>query len=219
MVRIWLAEFIGTFALVVAGVGAIVSGSGTLAVSLTFGSAVAVMISAVGSISAAHFNPAVTVGFFVMRRITLLQVFLYWSAEITGSVVAMLVLKAWFGLERLSLVKFGATTLAPHLTPWTGIGVEAILTFFLMFVIATMVIQKHALAGIYIGLTVGLGALSGGVLTGASMNPARTFGPALIGDIWAAHWVYWVGPILGASIAALAAEFLWQRDNGFSRLP
>ena len=211
--RIWLAEFIGTFALVFAGVGAIASGLNALGVSLAFGFAVAVMISAVGPISAAHFNPAVTVGFLVLRRITLAQLFLYWSAEITGAVVAMFVLKSWYGVERLSAVGFGATVLAPDLSPWVGVGIEAVLTFFLMFVIATIVIQKHALDGVYIGLTVALGALAGGALTGASMNPARTLGPALVGDVWVTHWVYWLGPILGASVAALTAQYLWQADE------
>ena len=155
-----------------------------------------------------------TVGFLVLRRITVAQLFLYWSAEITGAVVAMLALRSWYGVERLSAVSFGATVLAPDLSPWVGVGIEAVLTFFLMFVIATIVIQKHALDGIYIGLTVALGSLAGGALTGASMNPARTLGPALVGDVWVTHWVYWLGPILGASVAALTAQYLWQADEG-----
>ncbi len=211
--RIWLAEFIGTFALVFVGIGTIASGISPVGVALAFGFVVAVMISAVGPISAAHFNPAVTVGFFVMRRITLPQLFLYWSAELSGAVIAMLTLNAWYGEERLSSVRFGTTQLAPTVTPWIGIGVEAVLTFFLMFVIATIVIQKHALDGLYIGLTVALGALAGGALTGASMNPARSFGPALIGNVWTLHWVYWLGPLLGAVAASLTAQYLWQADD------
>ncbi len=211
--RIWLAEFIGTFALVFVGVGTIASGISPVGVALAFGFVVAVMISAVGPISAAHFNPAVTVGFFVMRRITLPQLFLYWSAELSGAVTAMLALSTWYGEERLSAIRFGTTQLAADITPWVGVGLEAVLTFFLMFVIATIVIQKHALDGLYIGLTVALGALAGGALTGASMNPARSFGPALIGNVWTLHWVYWLGPLLGAVVAALTAQYLWQAEG------
>ena len=211
--RIWLAEFIGTFALVFVGVGAIASGLSPIGVALAFGFVVAVMISAVGPISAAHFNPAVTVGFWVMRRITLPQLFLYWSAELSGAVIAMLTLRVWYGEERLSAVSFGTTQLAADITPWKGVGIEAVLTFFLMFVIATIVIQKHALDGLYIGLTVALGALAGGALTGASMNPARSLGPALLGDRWNHHWVYWLGPLLGAVVASLMAQYLWQADE------
>ena len=148
-----------------------------------------------------------------MRRITLPQLFLYWSAELSGAIIAMLTLRVWYGEERLSAVSFGTTQLAADITPWVGVGLEAILTFFLMFVIVTIVIQKHALDGLYIGLTVALGALAGGALTGASMNPARSFGPALIGNIWTLHWVYWLGPLLGAVVAAFTAQYLWQAEG------
>ncbi len=217
--RIWLAEFIGAFALVFIGVGAIASSLPPVGVALAFGLVVAVMVSAVGPISAAHFNPAVTVGFLVLRRITLWQVLLYWSAQIAGALAAMLLLRAWYGAERLTLVAYGATRLAPDLSPWAGVGIEAVLTFLLMFVIAAIVIQKHALDGVYIGLTVTVGALAGGALTGASMNPACSFAPALLSGIWSDHWVYWLGPTLGASLAAMAAQALWPtNDDPLARL-
>ena len=210
MTRIWLAEFIGTFALVFVGIAALAAGASSLAIAFAFGLTVAVMIAAVGALSFAHFNPAVTVGFFVLRRITFKELLLYWSAELTGAVVAVLALKTFYGAERLEPVTYGATLLAPDVSVLQGSFVEAILTFFLMFVIATCVIQKQAQAGLYIGFTVTLGALAGGALTGASMNPARSFAPALFAGAWSHHWLYWLAPLVGASVGALVAAYLWQ---------
>ena len=210
MTRIWLAEFIGTFALVFAGIAAIASGASGLAVAFAFGLTVAVMIAAVGALSFAHFNPAVTVGFFVLRRITFRELLLYWSAELAGAITAVLALRTFYGAERLEPVTYGATLLAPGVSILQGVAVEIILTFFLMFVIATCVIQKQAQAGLYIGFTVTLGAIAGGALTGASMNPARSLAPALFAGAWAHHWLYWLAPILGAVVAALVAAYLWQ---------
>jgi aquaporin TIP len=211
--KIWLAEFIGTFALVFAGIGAIASGGEGLAVAFAFGLTVAVMIASVGGISFAHFNPAVTVGFFVLGRITFLQLLLYWSAELLGATAAIFLLQFFYGTERLATVGYGLTQLAPDISPFVAVGVEAVLTFFLFFVIATCVIQHHPQPGLYIGFTVTLCAIAGGTITGASMNPARSFAPALAANIWTHHWVYWLGPILGAILAALAARFLWQPSN------
>ena len=207
--RVWLAEFIGTFALVFVGVGAIAAGVSPVGVALAFGFVVATMIAALGPVSAAHFNPAVTVGFFVLRRVMAAAVPLYWSAQLGGATVAMLALRVAYGAERLASVGFGATRLAPELNLWVGVGLEAVLTFFLMFVIASLVLQKHVLDGLYIGLTVSACVFAGGVLTGASLNPARSFGPALVGGIWQAHWVYWLGPLVGAVVGAVAAQYLW----------
>lgn len=208
--RIWLAEFIGTFALVFAGIGAIASGAEGLAVAFTFGLTVAVMIASVGGISFAHFNPAVTVGFFVLGRINFLQLLLYWSAELLGATTAIGLLQFFYGAERLAAVNYGVTHLAPDIFPFVGVGIEAVLTFFLFFVIATCVIQKQPQAALYIGFTVTLCAIAGGALTGASLNPARSFAPALAANLWTYQWVYWLGPMLGAVLAALTAKFLWQ---------
>jgi aquaporin TIP len=210
--KIWLAEFIGTFALVFVGIGALASGAEGLAVAFAFGLTVAVMIAAVGAISFAHFNPAVTVGFFMLGRITFPQLLVYWSAELLGATVAMFLLRFFYGVDRLETVRYGVTQLAPDISPLVGAGLEAVLTSFLFFVIAACVIQKHPQPGLYIGFTVTLCALAGGAMTGASMNPARSFAPALFGNFWLHHWVYWLGPLLGAILAALAAKFLWQNS-------
>jgi aquaporin TIP len=211
--KIWLAEFIGTFALLFVGVGAIASGAESLAVAFAFGLTVAVMIASVGGISFAHFNPAVTVGFFVLGRINFIQLLLYWSAELLGATAAIFLLKLFYGTQRLTTVIYGVTQLAPDVSPLVGIGIEAVLTFFLFFVIATCVMQQHPQPGLYIGFTVTLCAVAGGALTGASMNPARSFAPALAANVWTHHWVYWLGPMLGAVVAALATKFLWQDDK------
>lgn len=209
--RVWVAELIGTFTIMFAGIASLASGASGLEVALAFGLAVSVMIAAVGAISFAHFNPAVTVGFFVLRRINLKELLLYWSAEFLGALTALFALKTFYGAERLEAVSYGVTQLASDVTLGQAFAIELILTFFLMFVIATCVIQKQALAGIYIGWTVTLGALAGGALTGASMNPARSFAPAFFANIWSDHWLYWLAPIAGACMAALSAQYLWSK--------
>ena len=215
--RIWLAEFIGTFTLVFVGVAALASGADTLAVALAFGLSVTVMIAAVGAISFAHFNPAVTVGFWVLRRISLSELFLYWSAELSGAVFALLCLRGLVGVAKLEPVNYGATLVAADVSILQGAVIEMVLSFFLMFVIATCVIQKQAQAGLYIGFTVTLCAVAGGALTGASMNPARSFAPALFSGHWAHHWLYWVAPIMGAAIAAVVAKYLWPSEPELER--
>jgi aquaporin TIP len=207
--KIWLAEFIGTFALIFIGIGAIATGHDSLTVALAFGLSVAVMIAAVGGISFAHFNPAVTVGFFVLGRINLWQLIVYWSAELIGAMTAIFLLKAFLGTERLTLVTYGITQPALNMSPFTSVGIEGLLTFILFFVIASCVIQEQPQAGLYIGFTVTICAVAGGALTGASMNPARSFAPALAANVWTHHWVYWLGPILGAIVAGLVVRFLW----------
>ncbi|MCA9839229.1 MAG: aquaporin [Trueperaceae bacterium] len=208
--KVWLAEFIGTFALLFAGIAAIAAGATELAISLAFGLTVAVMISAVGALSFAHFNPAVTLGFFMMRRIGFKELLLYWSAELLGACFALLSLKVVLGAKMLDSVAYGATLPSSELSVLQGLGIEVVLSFFLMFVIATCVIQKQPQAGLYIGFTVTLCALAGGVFTGASMNPARSFAPALFSGMWSHHWLYWLGPALGSSLASITARYLWQ---------
>ena len=145
--RIWLAEFIGTFALMFAGIAALAAGASSLAVALAFGLSVAAMIAAVGALSFAHFNPAVTVGFWVLRRITFRELLLYWSAELTGAVCALFTLRIAYGPTTLESVAYGATLLAPNVTILQALTTELILSFFLMFVIATCVIQKAGAGG------------------------------------------------------------------------
>ena len=210
------AEFIGTFGLVFAGAGAIMvdftsDGEITnLGLGIVFGLVVAGMICATGHISGAHINPAVTLGFAVTRHFPWKWVPHYWSSQLLGASAACLVLRALFG----DVANMGATL--PSGSVWDSALLEVILTFFLMFVIMAVATDTRAIgssAAIAIGATVALEAIWGGPISGASMNPARSFGPALVGWTCMDHWAYWVGPISGGLLAAVT--YWWLRgENG-----
>lgn len=199
------AELVGSFGLVTAGCGAIVVEAQTgalshLGVALTFGLVIAVMIAAVGHISGAHFNPAVTVAFAVTRHFPWREVIFYAVSQILGAVLGALALRLLFG----DVALLGATV--PSGTIWQSFWLEVLLTASLMFVIVSVATDTKAVgapAALAIGFTVAVDALWGGPISGASMNPARSFGPALAAGVWNAQWVYWAAPILGAIIGAL----------------
>jgi aquaporin NIP len=204
------AEFIGTFAMVFAGCGAIaadhLSGGavGHVGICLTFGLVVCVMIYATGHISGAHFNPAVSIGFASAGRFAWREVPAYVGAQASAAVLAIALLCFATGTTVV-----GETL--PSQTLAQALVVEIILTFFLMFVISAVATDHRAvgqLAGVAIGGTVALCALFGGPLTGASMNPARSLGPAIFGS--GLHWMglYTLGPIIGALSGARCYEWL-----------
>jgi MIP family channel proteins len=204
------AEFIGTFGLVFAGAGAIVidevSGGRVthLGIGITFGLVVAAMIYALGHVSGAHINPAVTIGFWAARHFSGKRVPFYIASQLGGAIVAALVLKGLFG----NVAHLGATF--PLGTAWQALALEFVLTFFLMLVIMAVATDTRIVgqAAIAIGATVALEATFAGPVSGASMNPARSFGPALISWHWNAHWVYWVAPVLGSIAGALTYQFV-----------
>jgi MIP family channel proteins len=210
------AEAIGTFILVFAGTGAIMvdrisDGSIThLGISFVFGAVVAALIYALGHISGAHFNPAVTLAFCTSGYFPGYKVFPYIWAQITGAVFASLTLRLSLG----AIANLGATL--PRNDDWMqALMLEIILTFILMLIIFGSGLDRRSpsgFAGIAIGLTVGLEAACMGAITGASMNPVRSFAPALVGGIWQHQWVYWVAPIVGAQLAAIVYG---QMTNGF----
>jgi aquaporin NIP len=206
-----LAEFIGTFALVFAGTGAIVidaetgGGVGHIGIGLTFGLVIMVMIYAVGHISGAHFNPAVTLGFAVGRHFSWALVPRYWAAQLLGAVTASLLLRAMFG----DTANLGATL--PYGSAQQSFVLEAVLTFLLMFVITSVATDVRAVgqaAAIAIGGTIGLEALFAGPISGASMNPARSLAPALVSWTWTDQWLYVLGPALGAIAGVIAYQFV-----------
>lgn len=204
------AEAFGTFALVFAGCGAIMveaktQALGHLGVAITFGLVIMVMIYAVGHVSGAHFNPAVTLAFALTRHFPWPRVFLYWGAQVAGAIVAALVLRASLG----DVADVGATF--PSGSDAQSFVWETILSVFLMFVIMAVATDTRAVgeaAAIAVGGTVGLDALFGGPVSGGSMNPARSIGPALVSGDLHSLWIYLTAPLLGAVIGAIAYQLV-----------
>ncbi len=207
-------EAIGTFALVTAGCGAIITNTvhpgslGGVGISLVFGLVIMVMIYAGGHLSGAHYNPSVTVAFTLARHFPLRDALAYIAAQLAGaSTAALLLLAAWPGKP----AHLGATL--PSVNTTTALSYEIVLTAFLMFVITAVATDTRAVgaaAAIAIGGTVGLDALFGGPITGASMNPARSFGPALASGTWHDLWIYLAGPLIGAAIGVFAYQLVRQ---------
>jgi MIP family channel proteins len=205
------AEAMGTFGIVFAGCGAIMidqisRGQIThVGVGLVFGLIVAAMIAALGHISGAHFNPAVTLGFVLARHFPLRRLWGYWLAQVCGAVAAAGCLRLLLG----DVAHLGTTL--PVGSDGQSFGFEAILTFGLMLVIMAVATDTRAvgqLAAVSIGATVGLEALFAGPISGASMNPARSLGPALVSATWTSQWIYLIAPFLGAACAALVYRWL-----------
>jgi MIP family channel proteins len=215
------AEFLGTFALIFFGAGAVCAdqflhgtgGLGLLGIALAHGLAIGIMVSALGHISGGHFNPAVTIGFWVTKRVGTLDAALYWAAQLAGAIAAAFLLKALVPEETWRAAALGTPMLLRDLSVRAAIMLEAITTFFLVLVVfATAVDEKgafRAIAGFGIGLTISLGIIVAGPFTGAALNPARSFGPALASSHWANWGVYWVGPLAGGFIAGLLYDSLY----------
>lgn len=211
-----LAEAIGTFILVFAGTGSVIvnsisNGAVThLGISFVFGAVVAALIYGMGHLSGAHFNPAVTLGFWASGFFPKRRVLPYILAQVLGAIAASALLLISLG----SVANLGATL--PLNGNWfQSLVLEIVLSFILMLIILGSGLDRRAhvgFAGLAIGLTVGLEAAFMGPITGASMNPARSFGPAVVAGIWQDHWVYWVAPILGAQLAVAVYR---QLSNGF----
>jgi aquaporin Z len=204
-----LAEFIGTFALVFVGTGAIVvdelsaGGVSPVGVALAFGLVIMVMIYAVGDTSGAHFNPAVSIGFWRARRLPAREVAPYALAQLGGAILASATLRVLF-LEHPSL---GATV--PGESLLQSFVLELVITFLLMFVILAVALGRddvRPLAGLAIGATVCLAAIFAGPICGASMNPARTLGPAIVSGTYTALWLYLSAPVAGALLAVEACR-------------
>lgn len=213
-----VAELVGTFIFFFIGAGSVVTASyihaspaiSLLIIAFAHGLVLSVVITSIGHISGGHVNPAVTIALWVGQRIASTLAVLYILAQLAGGVLAGLLLKAIFSSAIWQPVHLGTPTLAAGVSVQTGILIEAILTFFLVFaVFGTAVDPRHPrVGGFGIGLTVLFDVLVGGPLTGASMNPARWFGPAAAANFWNNFPVYVVGPILGAIIAALIYGYL-----------
>jgi aquaporin TIP len=210
-----IAEFVGAFALTFVGAGAIMTGADLVGVALAHGLVIAVMASAVGHISGGHFNPAVTFGFLLTGRLQLMLAVVYWVAQFVGAIVAALLLWWIYPTDITDQANLGAPGLSDRIGVGSGLVVEAILTFFLVWVIFATAADPRgtfkSIAGLAIGLTITLDVLMGGPLTGAAMNPARAFGPQLVGNAWSDGWIWYLGPLVGGGAAALLYDFLYLR--------
>ncbi len=229
MLRRYLAEFIGTFLLVFMGttaraiVGDTADPAGIIMVHVTFGFTIVAMIYTVGYISGAHFNPALTFGFALSRHFPWRYVVPYWVSQILGATCASL-LELMLLSSRAAAVHFGGTKPVDGTTTLQALGAEIVLTFLLMFVnmgVATDRRTNRVIVGITIGFTVIIGGLAGNSLSGGSINPARSLGPAFFGGptVLSQVWIYIVGPIIGAVIGAMLFKVLRGTERYIKGVP
>ncbi len=213
----YLAEAVATFALCFIGAGAIVTDAYTegsvtlLGIAVAHGLTLAIMVTATGHISGGHVNPAVTIGFLVTGRIPVGKGIGYIFSQLLGGVLAGFALRAIYNPDAWSVVNLGTPALSAGVPFLQGVYLEAILTFFLVFTVFATAVDSRAPKNVYgfaIGLVLVFDILMGGPLTGAAMNPARTFGPAVASGFFQNHLVYWIGPGIGGAVAALLYHHL-----------
>ncbi len=219
------AELIATLLFVFVGAGSVIVVGGpftdsgaVVVIALAHGLVIALLVAAIARISGGHINPAVTFGAVITGRMKLSTGILYVAAQLAGAVIGVLLLEAALVGEVEG--NLGAHTLNLNVLDGKGAGVliEAVLTFILVFAVFATAIDRRGMANlapIAIGLAVLVDNLVGLRLTGASMNPARSFGPALVADLWDDHWVYWLGPLVGGGLAALVyyVTFMWGNEE------
>lgn len=203
-----VAEMIGAFTLVFVGVLAMANGASLTGVALAHGLAIGVMVAALAHVSGGHFNPAVTFAFWLSGRINGAQAGMYVAAQVFGGLIAALIVA---GLLSRDAVAVGTPQLAADVGTVPGILAEAVATFFLVLVIFGTVLDRRAPETVYplaIGLTVAIGVFAIGPLTGAALNQARAFGPALVSGEWGAFGAWLIGPLLGAALAWAVHEYV-----------
>jgi aquaporin TIP len=222
MPRKLLAEFVGTFALIFIGAGSIVAagneitgitpGAGLVTIALAHGLAIGTMVTAVGHVSGGHFNPAVSVAAWATRRLTTGELFGYLVTQFAGGIVGAAVLRLVVPVDAWEPAALGATLVSERISDAQAITIEAILTFFLVWVVFAMAIDPEGafgkIAGLPIGFVIAMDIMMGGPFTGASMNPARSLGPAVAGGEYTGVWVYFIGPVIGATLAAVSYDMV-----------
>ena len=219
--KAYVAEFIGTFALIFVGVGAITidhitsGGAGLVGIALAHGLTIAVMASATAAVSGGHLNPAVTLGLLVTGKIDGANAGGYIVSQCLGGIAAAALLKVCLPATALTAVNMGTPALGDGISVGMGLVTEIILTFFLMFVIYGTAVDSRApqVGALFIGLTVTLDIFVGGPITGAAMNPARYLGPAVMGGGLSQAWLYFVGPATGAVLAALVYHHVLENES------
>jgi MIP family channel proteins len=210
--RHFIAEFIGTFALTFVGGAAIIRGGTLLEIALAHGLVLSIMVTALMRISG-HFNPAVTITFMATRRIEPVMGVVYMIAQFTGATIAAYALKGLFPANLVDAARVGGQMVAGNVTFGEAVILEMIATFFLVWVIFGTAVDPDAprVGGFAIGLTIAADILAIGPLTGASMNPARSVGPAIASGVFEAQAVYWIGPIVGALVAGILYDRVFLR--------
>src|SRR3989304_6315553 len=222
----YMAELVGTFALVFVAAGSVCAdfylrqaggqGLGLLGISIAFGVVVTAVIYAMSYISGAHVNPAVTISFWITRRMDPNTAIMYIISQIAGATLAGLALKTLFP-DAIKTVYLGTCMLAPGVSTARGILMEFVITFLLIFTIYGTLVDKRASAGFAggaVGLVVLFGAVIGGTISGGAMNPARVFGPAVASGQFTHHFVWWLGPILGGIAAGFVYDKLFAEKRG-----
>ncbi|MBW7897606.1 Aquaporin Z [Candidatus Brocadiaceae bacterium B188] len=217
----YMAELVGAFALVFIAAGAVCAdfylrreggqGLGLLGISIAYGVVMIVVIYATSYISGSHVNPAVTISFWISKRMDPNTAIMYILSQITGAIIAGLALKVLFP-EALNTVYLGTCMLSPGVSIGRGILMEFIVTFFLVFTVYGTLVDKRAtagFAGVAIGMVTLFGAMIGGTISGGAMNPARVFGPAIASGQFTHHYVWWIGPILGGIVAGFVYDQLF----------
>ncbi|HEU5363406.1 MAG TPA: aquaporin [Gaiellaceae bacterium] len=208
-------EFVGVFALIFVAAGGAAYARSPIDLAFANGLVIAVMVCAAGPISGGHINPAVTLGFLVTRRITAALAVVYFVAQFGGAILAALLLK-WVlpqGVE--DGAKLGVPALGSGIGSGQAVVIEAVLTFFLVWVVFATAVDPRGtfkqIAGLAIGFVIAFDVLMAYGLTGGAMNPARAFGPQLAGNHWEHGWIWYVGPFAGGVIAASLYELLYLR--------
>lgn len=203
-----VAEAIGTFALLFAGMLAITNNASLLGVAFAHGLAIAVMAMALGTVSGGQFNPAVSIGLSLSGHQDWRTTAAYIPAQLVGAALGAFAALGVAGHDALSKAGFANPALAGGVSVGAGLLAEIIATAFLVLIVVKVAIhQQSVLGGVIVGLTIVTGILAIGPETGAALNPARAFGSAVVSGQWANHWVYWVGPVIGAALGAFVANF------------
>lgn len=222
-----LAEVVGTFAIVFIAAGSVcaqeylraagAAGGGLVAQALAYGLATAVMMAALSQVSGGHFNPAITIGFWVTKRLGTLQSIFYCVAQLLGAAAAAYLLAALLPEPTWRPVALGSTSLASDFTRMQGMLIEGVASFFLVFVFFACAMENSVSlrkwGAFAVGMAICMDVFLAQPFTGASMNPARTFGPALAAHHWINHGVYWIGPLLGGVIGAVVYDRLFAEEH------
>lgn len=216
------AELVATFGVVFFSAGAIVidqhlgaDGYGLLGIAGVHAVAYAVAVAVTADVSGGHVNPAVTVAAFLTRRIEAARAGAYVLAQLAGGLLGAAFVQSLLPASAAEATQYGATVVADGVGMLTAVSIELVLTFFLVLTVFGAGMRRYtpAVGGFAIGACVFFDAMIGGPLTGASMNPARTLGPAIVAGAWTMHWVYWVGPLLGGALAGAVYDGVIDRDT------